>query len=79
MIFCMEMKSMEKVKIKPPFIKLGQLLKFIDIIESGGSEKVYLETHDTLVNGEIERRRGRKLYNQDIVKIDDQEYQMIEK
>ena len=75
----MEMKCMEIVKIKPPFIKLGQLLKFIDIIESGGSEKVYLETHDILVNGEIERRRGRKLYNQDIVKIDDQEYQMIEK
>ena len=61
---------MEKVKIRPPFIKLGQLLKFIDIIESGGSEKEYLE---------IERRRGRKLYNQDIVKINDQEYQMIEK
>ena len=79
MIFCMEMKSMEKVKIRPPFIKLGQLLKFIDIIESGGSEKEYLETHDILVNGEIERRRGRKLYNQDIVKINDQEYQMIEK
>ena len=52
MIFCVEMKSMEKVKIRPPFIKLGQLLKFIDIIESGGSEKEYLETHDILVNGE---------------------------
>lgn len=79
MVFCLRVKYMEKIKIRPPFIKLGQLLKFINIIESGGSEKEYLETHDILVNGEIERRRGRKLYNQDIVKINDQEYQMIEK
>lgn len=70
---------MKQIKIRPPYIKLGQLLKFIDIIDSGGSEKEYLETHDILVNGEVERRRGRKLYNQDIVIINQEEYQLIEK
>lgn len=70
---------MEKIKIKPPYIKLGQLLKFIDIIDTGGSEKEYLESHDIIVNGEIEKRRGRKLYNQDIVIIENKEYQIIEK
>lgn len=70
---------MKQIKIRPPYIKLGQLLKFIDIIDSGGIEKEYLETHDILVNGEVERRRGRKLYNQDIVIINEEEYQLIEK
>ena len=70
---------MEKIKIKPPYIKLGKLLKFIDIISTGGSEKEYLESHDIIVNGEIEKRRGRKLYNQDIVIIENKEYQIIEK
>ncbi len=70
---------MKQIKIKPPYIKLGQLLKFIDIIDSGGSEKEYLENHNILVNGELEKRRGRKLYNQDIVIINNEEYQLIEK
>ena len=70
---------MKKIKIKTPYIKLGQLLKFIDIIDTGGSEKEYLESHDIIVNGEIEKRRGRKLYNQDIVIIENKEYQIIEK
>ena len=30
---------MEEVKIRPPFIKLGQLLKYLDLIETGGDEK----------------------------------------
>ena len=39
---------MEEVRIKPPFIKLGQLLKYLDLIETGGSEKEFLENPEAV-------------------------------
>lgn len=69
---------MKTVAIKPPYIKLGQLLKLLDLIESGGAEKAFLNTHDVMVNDVVEKRRGRKLVKGDIVKIDQQVYQIIE-
>lgn len=69
---------MKTVAIKPPYIKLGQLLKLLDLIESGGAEKGFLNTHDVMVNDVVEKRRGRKLVKGDIVKIDQQVYQIIE-
>lgn len=50
-------------------IKLGQFLKFAEIIDSGGDTKWFLEEHDITVNGEIESRRGRKLHPGDLVVI----------
>jgi ribosome-associated protein YbcJ (S4-like RNA binding protein) len=34
----------------------------IHVISSGGEGKHFLSTHKILVNGELESRRGRKLY-----------------
>ena len=70
---------MEEVRIKPPFIKLGQLLKYLDLIETGGSEKEFLENVDVYVNDEIDRRRGRKIYPGDEVIIHRQVYKIIER
>ena len=70
---------MEEVRIKPPFIKLGQLLKYLDLIETGGSEKEFLENVDVYVNDEIDRRRGRKIYPNDEVIINRQVYKIIER
>ena len=64
---------MKKVKIKTEYITLGQLLKFADIIPSGGYEKVFIQENTILVNGEVEKRRGRKLRCGDVVKIDNDE------
>lgn len=61
------------MKINTEYITLGQLLKFADIAHSGGDIKYYLQNTEILVNGEQENRRGRKLYPNDVVKIDDQE------
>ncbi len=63
-----------EVKIKSEFIKLGQLLKYVDLISTGGEEKIFLASHPVLVNGEIDQRRGRKIYPGDIVVIDQQTY-----
>ncbi len=59
----------EEIKISTPYITLGQLIKLTNIFESGGMIKAFLKDQGVLVNDEIEHRRGRKLYVNDVVKI----------
>ncbi len=60
-----------KFSLKDDFITLQQLLKVCDVIDSGGQAKSWLAEHTVLVNSEPESRRGRKLYPQDVVEIED--------
>lgn len=60
---------MEKVSITTPYIKLGQFLKFVNLISSGGEEKIFILTTPIHVNNEKENRRGRKLYVGDIIEV----------
>ncbi|MBH8600462.1 S4 domain-containing protein YaaA [Thermoactinomyces sp. CICC 23799] len=60
---------MESIKIDTPYITLGQLLKRLDVIDSGGQAKYFLQEETVKVNGEVETRRGRKIYPQDQVDI----------
>lgn len=61
---------MEKITIHTDYITLGQMLKKADIVQSGGEVKHLLLTESVRVNQEIEVRRGRKLYPQDLVEIE---------
>ncbi|RDW15254.1 S4 domain-containing protein YaaA [Oceanobacillus arenosus] len=61
----------EEVKINTEYITLGQLVKRLNILESGGMVKSYLQDVGAIVNGELEHRRGRKLYTNDVVEIED--------
>lgn len=61
----------ETIEIDTEFITLGQLLKLINIFESGGMIKGFLKENGVLVNGETEHRRGRKLYEDDVVEVED--------
>jgi len=67
---------MEKITITTEYITLGQFLKFVRIITNGGDAKIFLLTSAVLVNDELEQRRGRKLYENDIVKVQDKLYQI---
>ena len=62
---------MEIIEIDREFITLGQLLKFENIVESGGMVKVFLSDYEVFVNGDQDQRRGRKLYPGDIVQIEE--------
>ncbi|MFC4387774.1 S4 domain-containing protein YaaA [Gracilibacillus marinus] len=62
---------MENIEINTEYIQLGQFLKLANILESGGMVKVFLQETGVLVNGEVENRRGRKLYPGDIVEVED--------
>jgi S4 domain protein YaaA len=65
---------MKKIKITTEYITLGQFLKFIDIISNGAEAKFYLNEHSVIVNGEVEARRGRKLYPGYKIMVANEEY-----
>ncbi len=51
-------------------IRLGQLLKLADLVESGAEVKDVLLSGAVRVNGEPEERRGRQLHRGDVVTVD---------
>ena len=59
---------METIKLRETddFIKLGQALKKAGLEGSGVDAKMDIQPGLVKVNGEIEERRGRKLYDGDI-------------
>ena len=61
---------MQEIVIKDEFIKLGQALKATGLCESGVDAKDVISGGLVKVNGETETRRGRKLYDGDIVEFD---------
>ena len=64
---------METIKLKDDFIKLGQALKAANLVEDGVEAKYVIQDGLVSVNGEIDTRRGRKLYDGDIVLFKGQE------
>lgn len=65
---------MESIKIDTEFITLQQLLKISGIIDTGGQAKYFLLSNKVYLNGELENRRGKKLYLNDKIKIGNQEF-----
>lgn len=57
------------VEIHDSYITLGQFLKLADIISSGGMAKPFLQQMEVFVNDEPENRRGKKLYDGDVIVI----------
>ena len=54
---------MEELKLRDEFIKLGQAMKAAGIVSSGIDAKMLIQDGQVTVNGEVETRRGKKLYN----------------
>ena len=50
-------------------MKLDQFLKWNNIVSTGGEAKMLINSGQVSVNGEIEKRRGRKLKIGDVVKF----------
>ena len=66
-----------QVPIRGQTIRLGQLLKLIGVVGGGGDVKGFLAAEPVLVNGEVEGRRGRQLRPGDVVRVGDEELQVI--
>lgn len=61
---------MDTLYLKDDFIKLGQALKAAGLCESGVDAKFAVQDGLVRVNGEVEERRGRKLYDGDNVEFE---------
>ncbi|ADH97555.1 S4 domain-containing protein YaaA [Salisediminibacterium selenitireducens] len=70
----------ERVTISTEYMTLGQVLKEVAAIGSGGQAKWFLKDIPVFINDEEEpeTRRGRKLYPGDTVDIDGQTTVLIE-
>tara|TARA_B100000575_G_C22780304_1_gene462559 strand:+ start:19 stop:195 length:177 start_codon:yes stop_codon:yes gene_type:complete len=54
-------------------MKLDQFLKWNNVVSSGGEAKMLIISGQVTVNGEIEKKRGRKLNIGDVVKFSNNE------
>ena len=61
---------MTEIKIETEFIKLDALLKFANLVSSGGEAKIRIAEGEVLVNGEICTMRNKKLRSGDTVELD---------
>lgn len=61
---------MEKIKLREEFIKLGQALKAVNLVESGVDAKFVIQDGLVKVNGEVCLQRGKKLVAGDKVEFD---------
>jgi ribosome-associated protein len=59
------------------YIKLDSLLKGANLVGSGGEAKIIISEGQVRVNGQIELRRGRKLYLGDRVLLGGDEITVV--
>ena len=68
--------SIKNVEINSEYITLGQFIKVVDLISSGGEAKMFLVNNNVKINGELDNRRGRKLYKNDQILINGNLYKI---
>lgn len=64
---------MYTIKLREEYIKLGQALKAAGLVSSGIEAKEVIMDGLVKVNGEVDTRRGKKLYDGDTVSYDGEE------
>lgn len=68
---------MEELKLRDEFIKLGQAMKVAGIVSSGIDAKMLIQDGQVTVNGEVETRRGKKLYDGDVFEFEGEEFKVV--
>lgn len=61
---------MERIKITGEFIRLDALLKFANLVSSGGEAKLRIAAGEVLVGDAVCTQRGKKLHPGDRVTLD---------
>jgi ribosome-associated protein len=57
----------DRISLRDESIRLGQLLKLADLVDTGTDAKGLLASGLVRVNGDVETRRGRRLVAGDLV------------
>lgn len=66
--------EMKEVLIHTEYITLGQAMKLCGEAHSGIEAKIMIQEGHVLVNGEVDRRRGKKLRDGDVFEVDRRQY-----
>lgn len=61
---------MKKININTETIKLDQFLKWANVVTTGGEAKELIQSGMVRVNNKIEKRRGTKLKDGDMINVD---------
>ena len=61
---------------KGDYITLQDVLKFENLVSSGGEAKMVIGDGIVKVNGEVELRRGKKLHDGDVVEFSENEIEV---
>ena len=64
---------MENIIITTEFIKLQDLLKFANMVCTGGEAKIIIQEGEVKVNGEVCTMRGKKIRPGDVVELGGQQ------
>lgn len=68
--------TMQKIKIRDDYIKLGQALKLAGLVGSGVEAKIVIQDGQVKVNGQVETQRGKKLVVNDIVEYNGNTFEL---
>lgn len=61
-----------ELQIYTEFIRLGDLLKFAGLVETGGEAKELIQGGQVLLNGQVCTMRGKKCLPGDVIELDGQ-------
>ena len=73
---CRNVGCVEEIEVGPTGIRLGQLLKLVGVVDTGGQARSLLDDGAVAVNGEVETRRGRQLAPGDVVTLHGRELRL---
>ncbi|MBP2034166.1 ribosome-associated protein [Clostridium algifaecis] len=68
---------MKEVKINTDIIKLDSFLKWSGSVSLGSEAKFLIQNGEVKLNGEIEKRRSKKLSKGDIIELKGETYKVV--
>ena len=72
-------ENMRVVEIEKEPIELFKILKFENMVQSGGEAKFVIAEGLVRVNGEVETRKSRKIIAGDIIEFGEEKIQIVTK
>jgi len=68
-----------QITINKEPINLSQFLKLANVVQDGLEAKIRIVEGEVIVNNELELRRGRKLYDKDLVHFGEETFEVLKK
>ena len=68
---------MKEIKVETELIKLDSFMKWAGIVSSGSDAKMFIQNGEVKYNGEVETRRGKKIFKGDVIEFQEEEYKRV--